>query len=312
MDRRMLTVIALGVTATLGTAVVSQAQRRGPQGVPPGHRPPAGLCRVWYDGLPPGRQPPPTSCRDAERRAGRNARVIYGDVRRGAREDGRQDDRWDDRWDDRRDARRDAREDGRQDDRWDGRRDDRWDGRRDDRRDGRRDDRRDDRRDGRRDDRWDTEHDDRRRGGDWDDRDNGRRGDGWEFRRDGRPENERGEPGRSRVGSDGRGRTGGSVATSCTYVDANGRCLSTGRRDMPMMSRVRTLKGDQRSQMERYWLGDGAMRARYTDRDRNGVPEEVLWYDRRGALAQRWQDSDRDGRVDEIVIYRDGVARVIR
>lgn len=42
------------------------------------------------------------------------------------------------------------------------------------------------------------------------------------------------------------------------------------------------------------------------------MPEEVLWYDRRGVLAQRWQDSDRDGRVDEIVIYRDGVARVIR
>lgn len=79
-----------------------------------------------------------------------------------------------------------------------------------------------------------------------------------------------------------------------------------------MMSRTRTLDRDQRSEMERYWLGNGVMQARYTDRDRNGVPEEILWYDRRGALVQRWQDSNRDGRVDEIAVYRDGVARIIR
>lgn len=49
--------------------------------VPPGHLPPAGQCRVWYDGVPPGRQPRPTSCGEAERVAARDrdARVIYGD-----------------------------------------------------------------------------------------------------------------------------------------------------------------------------------------------------------------------------------------
>jgi hypothetical protein len=31
-------------------------------GIPPGHRPPPGSCRVWYPGLPPGQQPPPGSC----------------------------------------------------------------------------------------------------------------------------------------------------------------------------------------------------------------------------------------------------------
>jgi hypothetical protein len=53
------------------------------QGIPPGHLPPAGECRVWYDGVPPGQQPPPTSCREAERIASRDrrARVIYGDSR---------------------------------------------------------------------------------------------------------------------------------------------------------------------------------------------------------------------------------------
>jgi hypothetical protein len=32
-------------------------------GIPPGHLPPPGQCRVWYAGVPPGRQPPPGSCR---------------------------------------------------------------------------------------------------------------------------------------------------------------------------------------------------------------------------------------------------------
>lgn len=49
--------------------------------IPPGHLPPPGLCRVWYEGVPPGRQPRPTSCAEAERVAARDrdARVIYGD-----------------------------------------------------------------------------------------------------------------------------------------------------------------------------------------------------------------------------------------
>src|SRR5688500_2815490 len=57
--------------------------RRGAQGIPPGHLPPPGECRVWYDGVPPGQQPRPTSCRAAEVTAGqtRAARVIYGDRR---------------------------------------------------------------------------------------------------------------------------------------------------------------------------------------------------------------------------------------
>lgn len=223
----------LGVMATLATATVAPAQARGPQGVPHGLLLPAGLCRVWYDGVPPGRQPAPTSCRDAERRVGRNARVIYGD----ARSDRRQQDRWDDHGNDQ----------------------------------------------------WGASG--QFRGG---------VGDG------------RGEPGRGRVGGSGRSRIGNGGTTSCTYLDANGRCSSTVRRDMPMMSRTNTLDRNQRTEIERYWLGSGAMTARYIDRDRNGVPEEILWYDRRGALVQRWQDSDHDGRVDEIVIYNDGAARVIR
>lgn len=36
-------------------------------GVPPGHYPPAGMCRVWLPGTPPGRQPAPQLCADAAR-----------------------------------------------------------------------------------------------------------------------------------------------------------------------------------------------------------------------------------------------------
>ena len=51
--------------------------------IPPGHMPPAGQCRVWYDGVPPGHQPAPTNCAEAERIAARDggARVIYSDGR---------------------------------------------------------------------------------------------------------------------------------------------------------------------------------------------------------------------------------------
>ena len=35
---------------------------RGHLGIPPGHLPPPGSCRVWYPGDPPGQQPPPGPC----------------------------------------------------------------------------------------------------------------------------------------------------------------------------------------------------------------------------------------------------------
>jgi hypothetical protein len=31
-------------------------------GIPPGHYPPLGACRVWMPGTPPGQQQPPCSC----------------------------------------------------------------------------------------------------------------------------------------------------------------------------------------------------------------------------------------------------------
>jgi hypothetical protein len=69
------------IVSLLASPAVAQDRNRGRgQGVPPGHLPSPGECRVWYDGRPPGQQPPPTNCREAERVASRerSARVIYG------------------------------------------------------------------------------------------------------------------------------------------------------------------------------------------------------------------------------------------
>jgi hypothetical protein len=82
---RFAAVVLLVSTALMGSAcaarvyTVGRPDHRGSQGIPAGHLPPAGSCRVWYDNRPPGQQPPPTSCRDAERTAAhqRGARVIY-------------------------------------------------------------------------------------------------------------------------------------------------------------------------------------------------------------------------------------------
>lgn len=94
--RKLAATLALIGLVAAPLAAQGRSGRRGKsaQGIPPGHLPPSGACRVWYDGRPPGHQPAPTSCREAEAIAARdwNARVIYGDDR--ARH-GREDGRWD-------------------------------------------------------------------------------------------------------------------------------------------------------------------------------------------------------------------------
>lgn len=77
MKSAALALILFGLTAS---PALAQGRGRNAQGIPPGHLPPEGLCRVWYDGVPPGRQPRPTNCYQAERVASRDrdARVIYG------------------------------------------------------------------------------------------------------------------------------------------------------------------------------------------------------------------------------------------
>jgi hypothetical protein len=83
MRTAAVTFIALALAAGTADAQGRGRNRANSQGIPPGHMPPAGQCRVWYEGVPPGRQPSPTNCDQAERQASRdrNARVIYGDDR---------------------------------------------------------------------------------------------------------------------------------------------------------------------------------------------------------------------------------------
>lgn len=77
MQRTNIVVViaALALAAPAG----AQVRGRGNDGIPPGQRPAAGLCRIWLDGVPPGQQPAPTDCRTANARVPRNGRVIYGD-----------------------------------------------------------------------------------------------------------------------------------------------------------------------------------------------------------------------------------------
>ena len=47
----------------------SDADRRGPLGIPETELPSTGDCRVWYPGRSSGQQPPPDSCGEAEKAA---------------------------------------------------------------------------------------------------------------------------------------------------------------------------------------------------------------------------------------------------
>ena len=69
------------VIASLAVAAPAMAQGRGRgnQGVPPGQRPPAGMCRIWIDGVPAAQQPAATDCPSAVKNRPANGRVIFGD-----------------------------------------------------------------------------------------------------------------------------------------------------------------------------------------------------------------------------------------
>ena len=46
-------------------------------GIPPGHLPPPGLCRVWMPGTPPGHQPRARNCAGIERMAPAGSWILY-------------------------------------------------------------------------------------------------------------------------------------------------------------------------------------------------------------------------------------------
>jgi hypothetical protein len=78
----MVKQILLAVTIAAFAAVPAAAQEKqftGGDKIPPGQRPPPGMCRIWLEGVPPGQQPAPTDCATAVRNRPANGRVIFGD-----------------------------------------------------------------------------------------------------------------------------------------------------------------------------------------------------------------------------------------
>lgn len=77
----MLKSIAISLALTVAVAAPLSAQGKGTKAgkIPPGQRPPAGMCRIWLDGVAPGQQPAPTDCATAVRNRPANGRVIFGD-----------------------------------------------------------------------------------------------------------------------------------------------------------------------------------------------------------------------------------------
>ena len=72
---RFALLVLLAAAAPLG----AQARGQSTTDIPPGDRPPPGMCRIWLNGVPASRQPAPTDCATALRRRPPNARVIFGD-----------------------------------------------------------------------------------------------------------------------------------------------------------------------------------------------------------------------------------------
>ena len=74
-------ILAIAVFGAAAGTASAQGRGRGKNNdnVPPGHRPPAGMCRIWIDGVPPGHQPAPTDCETAVRNQPPNSRIIWGE-----------------------------------------------------------------------------------------------------------------------------------------------------------------------------------------------------------------------------------------
>ncbi len=85
---RLTVTLAVGCLALAGCAprTVVVRDRPGPStavtlGIPPGHLPPPGQCRIWIEGRPPGRQPRARSCNNILANAPAGAMVVYRPTR---------------------------------------------------------------------------------------------------------------------------------------------------------------------------------------------------------------------------------------
>lgn len=84
----LLLLVCMFVLASCSSVIVSDPTPTTPEvksnkkstaaalGIPPGHLPPPGKCRVWIPGTPPGHQPPSGSCSVVARNIPRGAWLI--------------------------------------------------------------------------------------------------------------------------------------------------------------------------------------------------------------------------------------------
>ncbi len=87
MSRTALAFIAISsmLVACSQTVVLTPPEpsdSRGPStaatlGIPPGHLPPAGQCRIWIPGTPPGHQAPAGDCASLARRVPLDGWLVY-------------------------------------------------------------------------------------------------------------------------------------------------------------------------------------------------------------------------------------------
>lgn len=63
--------VAIGSAPTSGETTAREL------GIPPGHLPPPGSCRIWMPGQPPGHQSPPGACADLEGRVPEGGWLVY-------------------------------------------------------------------------------------------------------------------------------------------------------------------------------------------------------------------------------------------
>ena len=81
----------------LGKVIFPQDRGNSPReltGIPKGHYPPPGSCRVWYPNRPAGQQPPPTSCDNLRgKRLEPGAFILHGDRAYDAEYDWREEER---------------------------------------------------------------------------------------------------------------------------------------------------------------------------------------------------------------------------
>ncbi len=81
----LFALLGLSSTAWLLTPALADHDRSG-IGIPAGHLPPPGKCRVWFPDRPPGHQPPPGPCETLRYNVPLGAKLVYGGPRSGGEE----------------------------------------------------------------------------------------------------------------------------------------------------------------------------------------------------------------------------------